>query len=110
MKLVLPLYERWPPWRALGLLFKPAAPAIFAPVLLVAGMLAGYFTPTEIASVTVLYAILISSIFYRELTWKGLIDAAYETIRSSAAILLIVAVAALFGWILSVEAVPQKLT
>ena len=79
-------------------------------MLLVVGMLAGFFTPTEIASVTVLYAVLISSIFYRELTWQGLIDAAYETIRSSAAILLIVAVAALFGWILSVEAVPQKLT
>ena len=81
-----------------------------APVILIAGMLAGFFTPTEIASVTVLYAILISSLFYRELTWKGMLDAAYETIRASAGILLIVAVAALFGWILSVESVPQKLT
>jgi tripartite ATP-independent transporter DctM subunit len=105
-----PRTERWPAWHEVWRDFKPAAPAIFAPVLLVAGMLAGYFTPTEIASVTVLYALLISSIFYRELTWQGLLDAAYETIRSSAAILLIVAVAALFGWILSVEAVPQKLT
>ena len=58
----------------------------------------------------VLYAVLISSLFYRELTLKGLLDAAYETIRASAGILLIVAVAALFGWILSVEQVPQKLT
>ncbi len=73
-------------------------------------MLAGWFTPTEIAAVTVLYAIVISSVFYRELTWKGLIDAALETLRASAALLLIVAVAALFGWILSVEGVPQKLT
>ena len=105
-----PRTQRWPTWREVWRDFKPAAPAIFAPVILTVGMLLGYFTPTEIASVTVLYAVLISSIFYRELTWQGLIDAAYETIRSSAAILLIVAVAALFGWILSVEAVPQKLT
>jgi len=70
----------------------------------------GYFTPTEIAAVTVSYALLISSLFYRELTWRGLLDAGYETIRSSSGILLIVAVAALFGWILSVEGVPQKLT
>jgi len=70
----------------------------------------GFFTPTEIASVTVFYALLISSFFYRELTWKGVLDASYETIRSSSGILLIVAVAALFGWILSVEGVPQKLT
>ena len=41
---------------------------------------------------------------------RGVIDAGYETIRASAGILLIVAVAALFGWILSVEGVPQKLT
>jgi tripartite ATP-independent transporter DctM subunit len=58
----------------------------------------------------VAYAILISSLFYRELTVKGLLQAAFETIRASAGILLIVAVAALFGWILSVEQVPQKLT
>ncbi len=90
--------------------FKPAFPAIVAPVILIVGMLAGFFTPTEIASVTVLYAMLISSLFYRELTWQGVVHAAFETIRASAGILLIVAVAALFGWILSVEQVPQRLT
>ncbi|MFL5080277.1 MAG: TRAP transporter large permease subunit, partial [Microvirga sp.] len=52
----------------------------------------------------------ISALFYRELTVKGVLDAAYETIRASAGILLIVAVAALFGWILSVEQVPQLMT
>ena len=76
----------------------------------IAGMLAGFFTPTEIAAVTVAYAILISALFYRELTWKKLQEAAFETIGASAGILLIVAVAALFGWILSVEAVPQQMT
>jgi tripartite ATP-independent transporter DctM subunit len=105
-----PRASRWPTRSELWRDFKPAAPAIAAPCILIAGMLAGFFTPTEIASVTVLYAILISSLFYRELTWKGVLDAAYETIRASAGILLIVAVAALFGWILSVEGVPQKLT
>ena len=105
-----PRAPRWPTAAELWRDFKPALPAILAPVILIAGMLAGFFTPTEIASVTVLYAMLISSLFYRELTWRGLLDAAYETIRASAGILLIVAVAALFGWILSVELVPQKLS
>jgi tripartite ATP-independent transporter DctM subunit len=81
-----------------------------APVLLIGGMLLGFFTPTEIAAVTVLYTLAISSLFYRELTWAGLYAAAIETIRSSSAILLIVSVAALFGWILSVEQVPQIMT
>jgi len=105
-----PRAERWPPASELWRDFKPALPAILAPVILIAGMLAGFFTPTEIAAVTVAYAVLISTLFYRELTWQGLLAAAYETIRASSAILLIVAVAALFGWILSVEGVPQKLT
>ena len=105
-----PRAARWPRRGELWRDFKPAFPAIVAPVILIAGMLLGWFTPTEIASVTLLYAILISSLFYRELTWQGVVDAAYETIRASAGILLIVAVAALFGWILSVESVPQKLT
>jgi tripartite ATP-independent transporter DctM subunit len=105
-----PRASRWPSRQELWRDFKPAFPAIMAPVILIAGMLAGFFTPTEIAAVTVLYALLISSLFYRELTWAGVVNAAFETIRASAGILLIVAVAALFGWILSVEQVPQKLT
>ena len=105
-----PRTKRWPTWAELWRDFKPAFPAIAAPLILIGGMLLGYFTPTEIASVTVAYAVLISGLFYRELTWRGVLSAAYETIRASAGILLIVAVAALFGWILSVEQVPQHLT
>ncbi len=105
-----PRAERWPTGGELWRDAVPALPAMFAPVLLIAGMLMGFFTPTEIAAVTVIYTLLISSLFYRELTWRGLYDAAIETIRASSAILLIVSVAALFGWILSVEMVPQTLT
>lgn len=105
-----PRAQRWPTARELWRDMKPALPAILAPVILIAGMLLGFFTPTEIASVTLVYTLIISQFYYRELTWSGLLSAAMETIRASAAILLIVAVAALFGWILSVEQVPQMMT
>ena len=105
-----PRAERWPTRGELWRDLMPALPALMAPVLLIGGMLLGFFTPTEIAAVTVLYTLAISSLFYRELTWAGLYAAAIETIRSSSAILLIVSVAALFGWILSVEQVPQIMT
>jgi tripartite ATP-independent transporter DctM subunit len=105
-----PRAEQWPGWARLWADMKPALPALMAPVILIGGMLAGWFTPTEIAAVTVAYALLISSLFYRELTWARLIGAALETLRASSAILLIVAVAALFGWVLSVEQVPQAMT
>jgi tripartite ATP-independent transporter DctM subunit len=105
-----PRAERWPTMRELWRDMLPALPAIMAPVILIVGMLAGFFTPTEIAAVTVIYTLLISTLFYRDLTMSGLYSAAIETIRASSAILLIVSVAALFGWILSVEQVPQTLT
>ena len=105
-----PRAERWPRASELWRDFKPAAPAIAAPVILIGGMLAGFFTPTEIAAVTVTYALLISALVYRELTWAGVRAAAIETLGASAGILLIVAVAAMFGWVLSVEGVPQQLT
>lgn len=105
-----PRAARWPRGADLWRDFKPAAPAIFAPVILIVGMLAGIFTPTEIAAVTVAYALFISTVIYRELSWTGLRAAAVEALGASAGILLIVAVAALFGWVLSVEGVPQKMT
>lgn len=105
-----PRAAAWPSLSRLWADFLPALPALMAPVILIGGMLLGWFTPTEIAAVTVAYALLISSLFYRELTWKRLLDAATETLRVSSAILLIVAVAAMFGWVLSVEQVPQSMT
>lgn len=104
-----PRAERWARpdeiWRA----FLPALPALATPVLLVGGMLLGFFTPTEAASVTVVYIILISGLVYRELTFAHLLQSAYETIKSTASILIIVSAAALFGWILAVEQAPQVL-
>src|SRR4029079_5850909 len=58
-----PRSARWPTWAELWRDFKPAAPAIAAPVILIAGMLMGYFTPTEMASVTVDYGTLTSRRF-----------------------------------------------
>ena len=78
-----PRADRWPTLAELWRDLKPALPAILAPVIFMAGMMAGFFTPTEIASITVVYALLISALFYRELTWQGLLDAAWETIGAS---------------------------
>jgi tripartite ATP-independent transporter DctM subunit len=102
-----PRADHWPNFNEIYIDFKGAAPALFAPVLLVAGMLSGVFTPTETASVTAAYILFIGRFVYHELTWKFFLRSAIETVQMSARILLIVAVAALFGWILTVELIPQ---
>jgi tripartite ATP-independent transporter DctM subunit len=102
-----PRAERWSTPTEIVRDLLPALPALLTPVLLVVGMLLGFFTPTEAASVTVVYVILISAFVYRTLTWRHLLYAAYETLKSTSAILIIVAAAAIFGWILTIEQVPQ---
>jgi tripartite ATP-independent transporter DctM subunit len=101
---------RWPTMQELWADFLPALPALLTPFLLVSGMLLGFFTPTEAASVTVTYVLFISAFVYRTLTWQHLVHSAYETLKSTSAILIIVAAAALFGWIMAVEQIPQTLS
>ncbi len=102
-----PRAERWPTRHEIFRDMKPALPALLAPVILVSGMLTGFFTPTEVASICVLYILIISHFYYRELSWPSLIKSALETIKTSCSIMIIIAVASLFGWILAVEKVPQ---
>ena len=106
----LPRARRWPRPGELWQAFYPALPALVAPVILIYGMLSGRFTPTEAAAVTVVYVLLVSAFVYRDLRWPFVREAAMETIRSSASILIIVAAASLFGWILAIERVPQAFT
>ncbi len=103
-------YPRSPRWPTLGEVWRdfiPALPALFTPVLLISGMMLGYFTPTEAAAVTAVYILLISAFVYREFDIVHVFNAAVETIKGTAAIMAIVAVAAMFGWILAVEQIPQ---
>ncbi len=102
-----PRAERWPTLSEIFKTLLPALPALLAPVLLILGMVTGIFTPTEAAGITVLYIISISVLIYRDLTVKGVLVSVFETIKVSAAILMIVSAASLFGWILTVEQVPQ---
>jgi tripartite ATP-independent transporter DctM subunit len=105
-----PRSARWPTLRELWRVFVPAAPALFTPVLLVSGMLLGFFTPTEAASVTVAYVIVVSLVFYGGMSWAHLRFALFDTVKSTCAILIIVSAAALFGWILTIEQLPQMFT
>ncbi len=78
------------------------------PVLLVAGMLLGVFTPTEAAAdhrgLRHLHQRL--RLPHADLV-QHLVFAAFETVKSTSAILIIVSAAALFGWILAIEQIPQ---
>lgn len=105
-----PRSKRWPTLSELWKAFVPAAPALMTPLLLVGGMLGGFFTPTEAASVTVAYVILIAIVFYGGITWERLRFALFDTVKTTSAVLIIVSAAALFGWVMTVEQLPQTFT
>ena len=102
-----PRAPAWPSPRALWDAFWPACPALATPVILIGGMLSGSFTPTETSAVAVVWVLLVGWVFYRSMSWRFVRTAALETVRSTAAILFIVAAAAMFGWILTVEGIPR---
>lgn len=82
---------------------------LMMPVILVGGMLTGVFMPTEAAAVAVAYSIIIGMFVYRELTVKSIIQCLNQTLSTIGSVLMIVATAALFGWILSMEGIPSKI-
>ncbi len=106
-------YPRAGRWPSLGELWKsllPAVPALIAPGILIGGMLTGMFSPTEAAAVTAAYVVVITALAYKEFSWGRLWQAALESARTTATIMVVVASAALFGWVLAVEQVPQSAT
>ena len=101
--------DSWPGMAAIGRLFVRSFPALLTPAVIVGGIFSGWFSPTEAAAVTVLYAILIDLLFYRELTWRRLWDAIYETTATSAGIATIIAGVSLLGYVLAREQAPQQI-
>ncbi len=105
-----PVETRRIPWKEKGIIFIAGFPALLTPVLLVAGLLFGWFGPTELAGFTVFYALFLGKFVYRKLTWKNAVASARETVRSTAIIMFIVSSAAIFAWVLTVEQMPAQLS
>ena len=93
----------------IAILFVKSLPALLTPVVIVGGIFSGFFSPTEAAAITVLYAILIDLLFYRELTFRRLWTAIYDTAVTSSAIATIIAGVGLLGWVLAREQAPQQI-
>jgi C4-dicarboxylate transporter DctM subunit len=83
--------------------------AIGAPVIVLGGIYGGVFSPTEAASVACLYSIFVTVVIFREMGWRDVLDCAMSTVTFTSQILVIVATAGLFSWLLTVNQVPQTI-
>ena len=85
---------------------KDAIWAIIMPVIVLGGIYAGIFTPTESAAVACIYGLLVSCVIYRELKLKKLIEIAIDSVKSTAMIMLVMMAAGLFSYVLTRNNVP----
>ncbi len=88
---------------------KPALAALAMPILIIGGIRIGIFTASEAGAVSIIYA-LILGLIYKEMSWKQFIQAMKETCVSTCGIMLIVAAASVYSWVLTKEKIPQHMT
>ncbi|MBA3520311.1 MAG: TRAP transporter large permease subunit, partial [Rhizobiales bacterium] len=86
-----------------------AIPALILPIVIVGGVRFGVFTATEAGAVAFVYALLCGSLLYRNLTPANLLAAIRESVFDTVVIVVIIATAAPFAWVLAYEQVPQKI-
>jgi C4-dicarboxylate transporter, DctM subunit len=85
---------RPPFWKS----FRDAIWGLMAPVLILGGMRAGWFTPTEAAVAAVVYGLFVGFVVYRSLTLRDVYDMLVESAEITGIILIIVALASTFAW------------
>ena len=81
--------------------------ALLAPVILIGGILSGYFTPTEAGAVAAIYAFIVAAFVYREIGWADIPRILGEVAIANAGIMLIIGAAAPFGWSITWEGIPR---
>ena len=86
-----------------------AIPALLLIVIIIGGIRTGIFTPTEASVVAVFYALVCGMFFYRSLKIRDLPDIILRAALVSVAVLLILAAARAFAWVLIIQSVPQQL-
>ncbi len=91
----------------MGRAFLQVIPALLVPMVIIVGILSGVFTPTESAAIACVLALLVGFFFYRELQIKDLPMIMVNTVVTTATVTLLIAMANLFGWMLSFERIPQ---
>jgi C4-dicarboxylate transporter, DctM subunit len=86
-----------------------ALPALLLPVIILGGMRAGWFTPTEASVVAVFYALICGKFIYRTLEWKAVPDILARSALLTASVLIIIGLSNAFAWVLTIEGLPQQL-
>ncbi|MNX77401.1 TRAP transporter large permease [Variovorax boronicumulans] len=89
--------------------FRNALWALMLPVIILVGLRMGVFTPTEAAVVAAVYALFVSTVVYREITWKDLYAIFVSAAKTSAIVMFLIAAAMVSAWLITVADLPSKI-
>jgi tripartite ATP-independent transporter DctM subunit len=98
----------FPGWRMVAVAFAAAFPGLLLIGIIFGGVRSGVFTATESSCVAVLYALLITLLVYRALSWQAFVEATLGAVRTTAMVLLVIGTAAAFGWLMALLQVPAQ--
>ncbi|MES2956804.1 MAG: TRAP transporter large permease [Pseudomonadota bacterium] len=98
------------PLRDLPRITWEAFPALMLPVILLGCLYSGVTTPTEAAGVAAAYALLVSAVLYRSLSWRDVYDSLVSSARISISIGMLIAGALVFNYVITVEKIPESVS
>jgi tripartite ATP-independent transporter DctM subunit len=89
--------------------FRRAFLALGMPVIIIGGIITGFFTPTEAGAVAVAYALVLGAVSHNGYTWRGIAEALLASAKLTGVIYLMLAASQLFSWLLIINQVPQHI-
>jgi tripartite ATP-independent transporter DctM subunit len=101
--------EAFPGLRMLGVLLVSAAPGLLLIGIIFGGVRSGVFTASESSCIAVVYAIGVTILVYRSLSWTDFVGATLGAVRTTAMVLLVIGCAAAFGWLMAYLQVPAAI-
>jgi tripartite ATP-independent transporter DctM subunit len=102
--------DGWKGFRHLAWAFVDALPGLLTAVIILGGVLSGVFTVTESAAFGAIWALAVTLLVYRALSWPDFLVAVRASVRTTAVVFLLVGTATAFAWLLAMYRLPDILT
>jgi tripartite ATP-independent transporter DctM subunit len=100
--------EAFPGWRNLVISGLTALPGLLTAVIIIGGALSGVFTVTESGAIGAIYAVLVTTLGYRSLSWADFVAVLKGSVKTTAMVMMLVGAAGAFGYMLALYQVPAK--
>lgn len=88
---------------------RAAGPALMMPILIIGGIWSGVFTPSESAAIAVVYGLVVSLFYYKDLSWQRIPQLLLNAFITSATVMLVIGATGAMAWLITVEQVAQQM-